>query len=98
MPIEIQRFAPRRRPTRHPYEEWLCGKILQLELGVDFDQTPQVVATNIRSYARRRNIAVIVRPVRDYDSSGSPFRFVQVWGDLARTAADGPPEAIRALV
>jgi len=98
MPVEISSFSTVRRRTKLPYEEWLDCRILRLEQGVDFFQTPRAAANALLGWARRRDVACVALPVRDTTTAGSPVRFLEVWGDPDRSWSDGPPPAIRAAL
>lgn len=95
MAVDLDGFSPRERITQYPYDEWLCGRVLGLELGTDFWATPKSLTNSILSYARRNDIAAVAVPVRDRATPGKPFRFVEVWGDPERTWDEGPPADVR---
>lgn len=94
MAREIERFSSARRKYKYPYEDWFCGKIFSLEAGRDFHVPPESFATTLRSHASRHDFPAVVRPVRDPAHPNAGFRFVEVWGDPARSKKDGLPDHI----
>lgn len=42
------------RAEKYPYDEWLDGKVWQLDEGSDFDVTKQSFMTSIRGAAKKR--------------------------------------------
>lgn len=96
MAVEIDVFSTARRRTKLPYEAWVDGRMLRLEQGVDFFQSPRTAANALLGWARRQDIACVAYPVNDAAMPGRPARFLEVWGDASRTWKQGPPPAVRA--
>lgn len=46
------------RTEKYPYDEWLDGKIYQLDAGADFEGKVTAFSTSIRQAAGRRNLKV----------------------------------------
>lgn len=53
------------RKAIYPYDEWLDGKIRQLESEVDFKCKPQSVLTSIRTEAENRGLRLRTRYAND---------------------------------
>lgn len=87
----IEAWPPAFRFRRHDWEELANGDIHEAERGIDFDGEPESFRSSVLQAARRMDIAVRTRVVRERELPGKPPWFVVFQFFPGRTYRDGPP-------